>query len=126
MGAIVRERSSSHKNLDSSIRRSLSKTHRAMEDVFSAQNSGTEEDGEEALKWVAVEKFPTYDRLRASIINSFVENDDGNTKKFGPREADVTKLDIDDQQRLIINALFKVAEEDNRKFLSWFRNRLDK
>lgn len=117
--------SSSHNILSSGIRLSLSKNHRTMDDVFAARSSGAGEDDEEALKWAAIEKLPTYDRLRTSIINSFVENDDGNTNKFGPREVDVRKLDMDDRQRFI-NALLKVADEDNEKFLRRFRNRLDK
>ncbi|KAA3479321.1 ABC transporter G family member 29-like isoform X1 [Gossypium australe] len=117
--------SSSHNNLSSGIRLSLSKNHWTMDDVFAARNSGAEEDDEEALKWAAIEKLPTYDRLRTSIMNSFVENDDGNTNKFGPREVDVRKLDMDDRQRFI-NALLKVTDEDNEKFLRRFRNRLDK
>ncbi|PPR84605.1 hypothetical protein GOBAR_AA36107 [Gossypium barbadense] len=117
--------SSSHNNLSSGIRLSLSKNHWTMDDVFAARNTGAEEDDEEALKWAAIEKLPTYDRLRTSIMNSFVENDDGNTNKFGPREVDVRKLDMDDRQRFI-NALLKVTEEDNEKFLRRFRNRLDK
>nr|KJB70399.1 hypothetical protein B456_011G071500 [Gossypium raimondii] len=117
--------SSSHNNLSSGIRLSLSKNHWTMDDVFAARNSGAEEDDEEALKWAAIEKLPTYDRLKTSIMNSFVENVDGNTNKSGPREVDVRKLDMDDRQRFI-NALLKVTDEDNEKFLRRFRNRLDK
>ena len=126
-----RSRSSDHNSLSSSIRRSLSETSRRLEDVFAAgasRNSRTQEEDEEALKWAAIEKLPTYDRLRTSIINSFVENDHwagSDNKKFAPREVDVRKLDMNDRQRFI-NALFKVAEEDNENFLKRFRNRIDK
>ncbi|KAK8690333.1 hypothetical protein V6N13_089026 [Hibiscus sabdariffa] len=129
------ESRSSHSSLRSSIRRSLSNTYTAIEDVFAAgssRNSRAREEDEEALKWAAIEKLPTYDRLRTSIINYFVENNDdddgvghGGNEKYSPREVDVTKLDMDDRQRFI-NAVFKVAEEDNEKFLKRFKNRLDK
>ncbi|KAK8713618.1 hypothetical protein V6N13_148830 [Hibiscus sabdariffa] len=128
------ESRSTHSSLRSSIRRSLSNTHTAIEDVFAAgtsRNSRAREEDEEALKWAAIEKLPTYDRLRTSIINSFVENNDddgvghGDNEKYGPREVDVTKLDMDDRQRFI-NAVFKVAEEDNEKFLKRFKDRIDK
>ncbi|OMO66548.1 ABC-2 type transporter [Corchorus olitorius] len=90
-------------------------------------SSRAHEEEEEALRWAAIEKLPTYDRLRTSIINSFVDShsDDSNNQKIGPREVDVRKLDMDDRQNFI-NALFKVAEEDNDKFLNRFRNRIDK
>ncbi|KAK8562189.1 hypothetical protein V6N12_049236 [Hibiscus sabdariffa] len=119
-----------HNNLIRSIRRSLSNTHTAIEDVSAegtSRNSQAREDDEEALKWAAIEKLPTYDRLRTSIINSLVENDgDGiGHDDQGPREVDVRKFDLDDRQRFI-NAVFKVAEEDNEKFLKRFKNRLDR
>ncbi|XVF26839.1 hypothetical protein REPUB_Repub14bG0053800 [Reevesia pubescens] len=122
---------SSQNNLSSSIRNSLSRTTVRMEDVFAggSPNSRVQED-EEALRWAAIEKLPTYDRLRTSIIKSFVGSDDhqashGNDDKLASREVDVRKLDMDDRQKFI-NALFKVAEEDNEKFLKRFRNRVDK
>ncbi|KAE8696428.1 hypothetical protein F3Y22_tig00110674pilonHSYRG00167 [Hibiscus syriacus] len=117
--------SSSPDTLRSGIRRSLSNTQRKMEDVFAAgasRSSRAQEEDEEALRWAAIEKLPTYDRLRTSIMNSFVGNDDNNV---GPREVDVRRLDMDDRQSFI-SALFKDAEEDNEKFLKRFRNRLDK
>ncbi|KAL4352228.1 hypothetical protein GQ457_06G011560 [Hibiscus cannabinus] len=119
-----------HNNLIRSIRRSLSNTHTAIEDVFAegtSRNSQAREDDEEALKWAAIEKLSTYDRLRTSIMNSLVENDgDGiGHDDQGPREVDVRKFDLDDRQRFI-NAVFKVAEEDNERFLKRFKNRLDR
>ncbi|OMO66549.1 ABC-2 type transporter [Corchorus olitorius] len=126
-----------------SIKRSLSKTGRKMEDVLGgamslsrkySRSSSRAEEEEEALIWAAIEKLPTYNRLRTSIIKSFLDGDDDNNQvhgsnnyhhKFATREVDVRKLDMDDRQ-MFINALFKVAEEDNEKFLKRFRNRIDK
>ncbi|KAK6268106.1 hypothetical protein QUC31_012266, partial [Theobroma cacao] len=127
---------SGHNNLGSSIRSSLSWTTRRMEDVFArasqlSGNSTPAEEEEEALRWAAIEKLPTYKRLRTSIIKSFAESGDpqgqghGNRHEFAPREVDVRKLEMDDRQKFI-NAVFKVAEEDNEKFLKRFRNRVDK
>ncbi|XP_021295214.1 ABC transporter G family member 29-like isoform X2 [Herrania umbratica] len=127
---------SGHNNLGSSIRSSLSWTSRRMEDVFAGASrlSGSStraEEEEEALRWAAIEKLPTYKRLRTSIIKSFAESSDhqdqghGNRHEFAPREVDVRKLEMDDRQKFI-NAVFKVAEEDNEKFLKRFRNRVDK
>lgn len=82
------------------------------------------DEDEEALKWAAIERLPTYDRLRTSIMNSFVDNAAGNVK-VGHKQVDVTKLDGNDRQQFI-EKLFKVAEEDNEKYLKRFRNRIDK
>ncbi|KAK3002200.1 hypothetical protein RJ639_021006, partial [Escallonia herrerae] len=86
-------------------------------------------EDEEALRWAALEKLPTYDRLRTTIIKSYIESKSsaGNTNnnKLVHKEVDVRKLDLNDRQQFI-DRLFKVAEEDNEKFLTKFRNRIDK
>ncbi|KAF7843397.1 ABC transporter G family member 36 [Senna tora] len=87
---------------------------------FSHRNSNAEDD-EEALKWAAIEKLPTYDRLRTSIFQNFAEQGQPGATK----EVDVTKLDINERQQ-IIDRIFKVAEEDNEKFLRKFRDRINK
>ncbi|XP_057725255.1 ABC transporter G family member 29-like isoform X1 [Arachis stenosperma] len=113
--------------LTRTISRNLSKTSWRMEEVFasgrySRRSSNVDED-EEALKWAAIEKLPTYDRLRTSIIQTALEeNDDA---KMWHREVDVRKLDMNERQQ-IIDKIFKVAEEDNEKFLTKFRNRIQK
>ncbi|KAH7547224.1 hypothetical protein FEM48_Zijuj01G0286900 [Ziziphus jujuba var. spinosa] len=89
----------------------------------SRRSSQVDED-EEALRWAAIEKLPTYDRLRTSVMKTFMENEIQGNKLVQHREVDVRKLDIDDRQRFI-DTIFKVAEEDNEKFLKKFRNRID-
>lgn len=111
-----------------SVSRSMNNKSWSMKDVFSGashslRNSHVDED-EEALKWAAIEKLPTYDRLRASIINSFMDNE-VHADKMKHKKVDVRKLDLDDRQKFI-NRFFKVAEEDNEKFLKKFRNRIDR
>ncbi|MBA0812281.1 hypothetical protein Gohar_026261, partial [Gossypium harknessii] len=121
----VRSRNPSRRTGHSSIGRSLSRSSWNMEDVFSgSRRSSRVEDDEEALKWAAIERLPTYDRLRTSIMQSFVDHEIiGN--KMEHREVDVRNLDMNDRQKFI-DMLFKVAEEDNEKFLKKFRNRIDK
>ncbi|XP_027908144.1 ABC transporter G family member 36-like [Vigna unguiculata] len=117
-------------NFTRSISRSISRSSWKMEEVFasgrySRRTSQVDED-EEALKWAAIEKLPTYDRLRTSIIQTFAEGGEqqpGN--QILHKEVDVRKLDMNDRQQ-IIDKIFKVAEEDNEKFLRKFRNRIDK
>ncbi|KAL3511745.1 hypothetical protein ACH5RR_024462 [Cinchona calisaya] len=101
----------------------------SVEDVFGSQKSTSRaEDDEEALRWAALEKLPTYDRLRKTVIKSFMENNIDNNQggnKVVHKEVDVRKLDMNERQEFI-DRLFKVAEEDNEKFLRKFRNRIDK
>ncbi|XVF24908.1 hypothetical protein REPUB_Repub13aG0168300 [Reevesia pubescens] len=128
MDGIERARNPSKRIGHSSIGRSLSRSSWSMEDVFSgsrhSRRSGRVDEDEEALKWAAIEKLPTYDRLRTSIMQSFVDHEIvGN--KAEHRAVDVTKLDMNDRQKFI-DMLFKVAEEDNERFLKKFRNRIDR
>ncbi|KAG9150960.1 hypothetical protein Leryth_003090 [Lithospermum erythrorhizon] len=82
-------------------------------DVFS--HSARDEDDEEALKWAALEKLPTFDRLRKGLIFG----------SQGAQEIDVDNLDYQDKKRLI-ERLVKTPEEDNEKFLLKLRDRLDR
>ncbi|GAB2228065.1 hypothetical protein Droror1_Dr00009895 [Drosera rotundifolia] len=91
----------------------------------SSLGTGADED-EEALIWASLEKLPTYDRLRTSIIKSFVEDvEQGqNYKDVVHKEVDVRKLNANERIQFV-DRLFKVAEEDNEKFLRKFRKRID-
>lgn len=116
------------RSISRSISKNMSKRSWSAEDVFagnsqSRRNSHAEED-EEALKWAAIEKLPTYNRLRTSIIQSYMENE-SQANKVVHKEVDVLKLDMDERQNFI-DRIFKVAEEDNEKFLKKLRNRIDK
>ncbi|XP_074271811.1 pleiotropic drug resistance protein 1-like [Silene latifolia] len=83
-------------------------------DVFSM--SVRDEDDEEALKWAALEKLPTYNRVRKGIL----------THMTGPAtEIDVDKLGFD-EKKVILERLVKIAEEDNEKFLLRLRERIDR
>lgn len=97
----------------------------SMEDVF-RDSSRTNDEDEEALKWAAIERLPTYDRLRTSIIQSFADSNDVSDKAMlDSRAVDLRKLDVDDKQKFI-ERVFRVAEEDNERFLRKFRHRIDK
>ncbi|XP_023641554.1 ABC transporter G family member 29 [Capsella rubella] len=81
---------------------------------FSRRSGSTINDhDEEALKWAALEKLPTFTRLRTTIIH--------------PHEdlVDVTKLGVDDRQKFI-DSIFNATDEDNEKFLKKFKNRIDR
>lgn len=85
----------------------------------SALSRRDEADDEEALKWAALEKLPTMDRLHTTILQ----------KQLGSRivheEVDVRRMGFVERQQIIDN-LLKVTEEDNERFLKKLRARIDK
>ena len=83
-------------------------------EVFS--KSSREEDDEEALKWAALEKLPTYNRLRKGLLT---------TSRGVANEIDITELGFQERQKLL-NRLINMAEEDNEKFLLKLRDRIDR
>ncbi|KAK4422339.1 Pleiotropic drug resistance protein 1 [Sesamum alatum] len=82
-------------------------------EVFS--RSSREEDDEEALKWAALEKLPTFDRLRKGLLFG----------SKGANEVDVQSLGLQDKRNLV-ERLVNTVEEDNEKFLLKLRNRIDR
>ncbi|XVF82763.1 hypothetical protein PTKIN_Ptkin16aG0075400 [Pterospermum kingtungense] len=86
-------------------------------DVF--QRSGREED-EEELKWAAIERLPTYDRLRKGILKHVL--DEG---KVGYEEVDIANLDMHEKKNLM-ESILRVVEEDNERFLLRLRERTDR
>jgi hypothetical protein len=79
-----------------------------------------EEDDEEALKWAALQKLPTYDRMRTVMLKN-ISADGG----VSHQEFDVRKLSYQDRQQLISKILQK-TEEDNERFLLKTRERIDR
>nr|POF07325.1 pleiotropic drug resistance protein 2 [Quercus suber] len=86
-------------------------------DVF--QKSGREDD-EEELMWAALERLPTYDRLRKGMLKQVLDNG-----RIGYEEIDVTNLGVQDKKHLI-ESLLKVAKEDDEKLLRRIRDRTDR
>ncbi|XAR69345.1 Xenobiotic-transporting ATPase [Bertholletia excelsa] len=83
-------------------------------EIFS--RSSREEDDEEALKWAAIQKLPTFLRIRRGIL----------TEEEGkPREIDVKSLGFLEKKNLL-ERLVKIAEEDNEKFLLKLKQRIDR
>lgn len=83
------------------------------------QKSGREDD-EEELKWAALERLPTYDRLRKGFLKQVLDNG-----RVGYEEVDVTNLQMQDKKHLM-ESILKVVEEDNEKFLRRLRERTDR
>ncbi|CDO99881.1 unnamed protein product [Coffea canephora] len=86
-------------------------------DVF--QKSGRHDD-EEELKWAAIERLPTYDRMRKGMLTQVLDNG-----RVIHEEVDVAHLGIDDKKNLMDNIL-KTVEEDNERFLMRLRDRTDR
>lgn len=98
-----------------SLRRNSSTVWRSQSStVFS--RSTRDEDDEEALRWAALEKLPTYDRLRKGILTA--SHGVGN-------EIDVQTLGFQDKKNLV-QRLINVTEEDNEKFLSKLKTRIER
>ncbi|GAV69190.1 ABC_tran domain-containing protein/ABC2_membrane domain-containing protein/PDR_assoc domain-containing protein [Cephalotus follicularis] len=83
-------------------------------EVFSRSSRG--EEDEEALKWAALEKLPTFDRLRKGIMI----NSDG-----GVDEIDVHNLGLQ-QRKNLFQRLLKTDQVDNEDFLLKLKNRIDR
>ncbi|KAJ7966133.1 Pleiotropic drug resistance ABC transporter [Quillaja saponaria] len=74
------------------------------------------EDDEEALKWAALERLPTYLRIRRSLFT---------TAEGKVKEVDIKKLGLLERKALL-ERLLKIAEEDNEKFLIKLKDRIDR
>ncbi|XP_059665975.1 pleiotropic drug resistance protein 2-like [Cornus florida] len=86
-------------------------------DVF--QKSGREDD-EEQLVWAAIERLPTYDRVKRGILNRVSD-----TGRVFHEEVDVANLGMKDKKHLI-ESILKVVEDDNERFLLRLRDRTDR
>ncbi|XP_051136190.1 pleiotropic drug resistance protein 1-like [Andrographis paniculata] len=75
-----------------------------------------EEDDEEALKWAALEKLPTYNRLTRGLLK-------GSTGVAS--EVDVRNLGHQERKELL-ERLINVSNQDNEKFLLKLRRRIDR
>ncbi|KAJ4821384.1 ABC transporter G family member 36 [Rhynchospora pubera] len=97
-----------------SLRRSGSIWQQTGADVFS--RSSRDEDDEEALKWAALEKLPTYSRVRRGILSSTSGKiNEVDVENLGPTE-----------KRALLDRLVRVAEEDNERYLLRLKDRIDR
>ncbi|KAB1215924.1 Pleiotropic drug resistance protein 2 [Morella rubra] len=75
---------------------------------------------EEELKWAAIERLPTYDRVRTGMLKQVMSNG-----RVVHGEVDVTNLGSQDKRQLM-ESILKVVEQDNEKFLRRVRDRTDR
>ena len=83
-------------------------------EAFSRSTHG--EDDEKALKWAALERLPTYKRLRKGFLTS---------SRGEANEVEVEKLGLQERKRLMKN-LMSDTELDNEKLLLKLKKRLDR
>ncbi|XP_034688607.1 pleiotropic drug resistance protein 2-like [Vitis riparia] len=85
------------------------------------QRSGRQvADDEEKLKWAAIERLPTYDRMRKGMLKQVMSNG-----RIVQNEVDVTHLGAQDKKQLM-ESILKVVEDDNERFLRSVRDRTDR
>ncbi|KAJ6934324.1 pleiotropic drug resistance protein 1-like [Populus alba x Populus x berolinensis] len=82
-------------------------------DAFS--KSSRDEDDEEALKWAAIERLPTFNRLQKGLLA---------TSK-GANEIYIQNLGIHERKGLL-ERLIDVSEEDNEQFLKKLKSRIER
>ncbi|KAK1440473.1 hypothetical protein QVD17_06300 [Tagetes erecta] len=86
---------------------------RANSDLCTANHH--DESDENLLMWAAIDRLPTFERLRSSLFDE--EN--------GTKVVDVTKL-LPSQQHMFIEKLIKHIENDNLQLLQKLRKRIDR
>ncbi|XP_015580817.2 pleiotropic drug resistance protein 2 [Ricinus communis] len=89
-------------------------------DVFQRSARSQALDDEEELRWAAIERLPTYDRMKKGVLTQVLSNG-----RMMHNEVDMTKLGTQDKKQLM-DRILKVVEEDNDKFLKRLRNRTDR
>ncbi|MQM16819.1 hypothetical protein Taro_049778 [Colocasia esculenta] len=114
-----RSAGSSRRSWTGSVTGSLREIWRDPSDVFHSRRH--DEDDEADLRWAALEKLPTYDRMRRGIIQRVAE--DG--KVVGSEVVDIARLGRQDR-KVLIERVLQVVEEDNERLLRRLRERIDR
>lgn len=85
---------------------------------LSVRSASFREDGdeEEALRWAALERLPTYTRVRRGIFRNIVGESS---------EVNVDNLQ-NDERKLVLDRLLKSVDDDWHKFLNRIRLRFDR
>ncbi|TKW32265.1 hypothetical protein SEVIR_2G157400v4 [Setaria viridis] len=94
---------------------------RSRNDAFSRSSREADRvDDEEALRWAALEKLPTRDRVRRAILVP-----PGDDEGQGVMDVDVLSLGPG-ERRALLERLVRVADEDHERFLVKLRERLER
>ncbi|KAL6136418.1 hypothetical protein ACLB2K_061713 [Fragaria x ananassa] len=93
---------------------------RSTSDVRSMKEN---DEDEVELQWAAIERLPTFERIRTSLFSCNKEDDDYEGKS--KRAVDVTKLAAM-ERRVFIDKLLKEVEGDNQRLLQKLKERIDR
>ncbi|CAL5033830.1 unnamed protein product [Urochloa decumbens] len=119
--AVLASVSSSRRSMNWGLSISQSIRQMETEDPFGwSQSEHGHRDEEENLRWAALEKLPTYDRMRQGILRSTLDQQEG--LQGGVEVVDIYKLAGGDGGRALFERLF---EDDSERFLRRLRERLD-
>lgn len=86
-------------------------------DVF--VKSGRQDD-EDELKWAAIERLPTYDRMRKGILKQVLDNG-----RIVHEQVDVAHMGMHEKKQLMENILNGI-DEDNERFLLRLKDRIER
>jgi hypothetical protein len=108
----------------------LTPTGRSILSPFRRTGADTlvEENEELRLKWAAIEKLPTFKRIRTSVLDvdhGTADNGSSGKESDGKKVTDVSKLGAVDKH-LFIEKLIKHIEHDNLRLLQKLRDRIDR
>jgi len=86
------------------------------ENAFSRSTSFKDEiEDEEELRWAALQRLPTYSRIRRGIFRDMVGE---------PKEIQIGNLEAS-EQRLLLDRLVNSVENDPEQFFARVRKRFD-
>ncbi|KAJ1264617.1 hypothetical protein BS78_08G013200 [Paspalum vaginatum] len=112
--------SSSWRDAAASFRESLSRSL----SVNQQQEKGDEEEVE--LKWAAIQRLPTYDRLHTSLLRLHGGGGDGDGEPAAALQVvDVRRLGAA-ERRMVVDALIANIHRDNLRLLREQRRRMDR
>ena len=116
----------SGRRMSRSISRGMGAENWGVDEAFLHGGGGSRASAdvdEEALRWAAIERLPTYSRMRTAIFSAEAPAQGNQQQQY--KEVDVRKLAVGERQGFI-ERVFRVAEEDNRRFLRKLRDRIDR
>ncbi|XWS76714.1 hypothetical protein CRYUN_Cryun01aG0201500 [Craigia yunnanensis] len=116
------------RNLRSSFRQLSSSFRSTSDDVVAVSSSSFREnnDDEVELQWAAIERLPTFKRLRTSLFDNKLLNDSKEEDNIiGRKIIDVTELG-DFERRVFMEKLITRIEDDNFRLLKKLKERIDR
>ncbi|XP_010273226.1 PREDICTED: pleiotropic drug resistance protein 1-like [Nelumbo nucifera] len=106
----------------SSLRGASQRMFRSGESIFTTSASiRRSNDDEEELKWAALEKLPTYDRLNVSLLKL----DKSKSGHDIQDQVDVRRIDLE-ARRNLVDRLVNIVDHDNELFVQKLRERIDR